>query len=133
MSARVGITITAQGREPGEATVQVTRLSADERGRRAFKSASIIAAVGMASVFVPIVHFFLPWIMLVVAVVVYARIRGQGAMLQACEVPCAACETTVAIPAQAATWPLQWNCPGCRKRLTLEPMNKAPTAHAQPD
>ena len=120
MIAELAITVTAQGKPAAPATVPVKELDAAERGGRAFKVAGVLAAIGMGSVFIPVVHFFLPWIMLISAVVAYLKIRGQGAMLQPCSIACAACESAVELPEQPATWPLEWNCPHCKKRLTLQ-------------
>jgi hypothetical protein len=120
------ITITVQGKPPVATTVPVKQLDDAERGGRAFKVAMILAAIGVGSVFVPVVHFFLPWIMLTCAFIAYVKIRGQGAMLMANEVQCPSCDHGVALPEQAASWPLDWNCQGCRKRLKLELARPAP-------
>jgi len=120
MEQDVAIRVVVQGQAPGSATVKVRALSAEQRGNRAFKAAAILAAIGMGSVFIPVVHFFLPWIMLISAVVVYTRIRGQSAVLLAATIQCPACNADVAIDEQPATWPIEWNCGGCRKRLHLD-------------
>jgi len=65
MEQDVAIRVVVQGQAPGSATVKVRALSAEQRGNRAFKAAAILAAIGMGSVFIPVVHFFLPWIMLI--------------------------------------------------------------------
>lgn len=120
MISDAAIAVGIQGQPPVMTTVKVRQLSAEQRGGRAFKRAGILAAIGLGSVFIPIVHFFLPWIMLTAAIVVYVRTRNEGAMLLASTVACPSCESAIELPEQSANWPIEWNCHSCRKRLTLK-------------
>ena len=61
----------------------------------------------------------MPWLMTIVAVVVWRRIRGQGAELLRIEASCPACAAPVNVPQQPLIWPLERNCDQCRKRMVF--------------
>ncbi len=110
----VAVTLTAQGKEPSRGEARILELDAAARGKRALRGAGICVGIGVGSLAIPIVHFVLPWLMMIIAV------AGQGAELQAAEGPCPACGATVTLPSQALEWPIEWNCESCRKRLVIE-------------
>ncbi|MEY3015415.1 MAG: hypothetical protein RIT45_4150 [Pseudomonadota bacterium] len=116
----VAVTLTAQGKEPTHGEARILELDAGARAKRARRGAGICVAIGVGSLAIPIVHFVLPWLMMIIAAVVYRRIAGQGAELTAASGPCPACGAVVSLPRQALEWPIEWNCESCRKRLVIE-------------
>lgn len=116
---RVRAVLSVAGRDPGRAVVLVSRIEPGERTRRAARGAGICMAIAVGSLAIPIVHFVMPWLMTIVAVLVWRRIRAQGAELLGVEASCPACGSAVAVPRQPMVWPLEWNCGHCRKRMVF--------------
>ncbi len=135
MKTTIGLKVSVQGSDPGDAVVAIETLPPAERGRRAFKVAMPIAFGGLAVAFVPIpiLHLVLSFGLLVTAVVVYVRIQRQDAQLTPGDITCPSCTKAFELPAQSAVWPIEWNCPNCRRRLHLEPLTKPHSSGQDPD
>lgn len=116
---RVAAIVAVAGREPGSAVVTVSRINQAERTRRALRGSGICMAIAVLSLGIPIVHFVMPWLMTIVAVMVWRRIQGQSAELQGVEAACPACGAAVTVPRQPMVWPLEWICGQCRKRMVF--------------
>jgi hypothetical protein len=111
--------VQGQGHTVGHG--RLVTLSEPMRARRARRAAGVCIAIGLASIFVPIVHFVAPWFMLIVATLVYRSVMRQGAEVHDVSGPCPGCGKPLGLPVQPANWPLEWNCPGCRKRVAIAP------------
>lgn len=121
MERTITTTITAQGCDPTSGEARIYELSDSDKTARARKAAGICVAIGVASLFIPLVHFVLPWFMLIVAAVVYGKVSKQAAILRAASGPCPACGETIDIDEQTLEWPIEWNCGSCRKRTLTQP------------
>ena len=121
MERTIDTTISAQGCDPTSGTARIYELSEADKTSRARKAAGICVAIGVASLFIPLVHFVLPWFMLIVAAVVYGKVAKQAAILRAASGPCPACGELIEIEEQTLEWPIEWNCGACRKRTITEP------------
>ncbi len=121
MQRTIDTRVSAQGKEPGFGTVDVYELSDADKAARARKAAGICVAIGVCSLAIPLVHFVLPWLMLIIASVVYSKVKGQAAMLVGVHADCPACGEALSIPEQTLEWPVEWNCDACRKRTVIEP------------
>ena len=118
----VSISVHVAGRPSTTANAIVVDLATAERTRRAAKYAGICVAIGVLTLAIPIVHFVAPWVMLVIAAYVWRRIQGQRAELISLTAACPACGAEVILPRQPAVWPIEWNCPQCRKRISFQPI-----------
>lgn len=113
------------GRPPRPVHLPVVTLSTGERRRRAWRAAGLCLAAGVGSLFVPLLHWVLPWFSLLVAVFAYRHVAGTAAELTATTVACPACEHAVAVEQQTFSWPLETNCPSCRKNIQFRPIDAA--------
>ncbi|MCO4763785.1 MAG: hypothetical protein KC502_19890 [Myxococcales bacterium] len=133
MESTIRTTITAQGQTPSTGTATILELTQEAKNKRALKAAGICVAIGVGSLAIPLVHFVLPWVMLIIAGVVYGKVSKQATMLLRAAGPCPACGESVEIGEQTLAWPIEWNCGGCRKRTLTQPADEvAAELDAQP-
>jgi hypothetical protein len=122
MERTIDTVISAQGLAETAGIARIHDLSEQAKTSRARKAAGICVAIGAASLFIPLVHFVLPWVMLIVATVVYKKVSHQGAVLLEAVGPCPKCGETIIVGEQTLDWPVEWNCEGCRKSTTTTPV-----------
>ena len=122
MERTIDTLISAQGFTATRGTARIHDLSAEAKTSRARKAAGICVAIGVGSLLIPLVHFVLPWFMLIVAAVVYKKVSQQAAVLLEASGPCPKCAETITVGEQTLEWPIEWNCEGCRKSTTTTPL-----------
>ncbi len=113
--------ISAQGHDDTAGIARIHELSDEAKTSRARKAAGVCVGIGVASLFIPLVHFVLPWLMLIIATIVYGKVVKQGAILLAATGPCPGCGARLEVAEQTLEWPIEWNCGGCRKRTLTQP------------
>ena len=121
MERTIDTVIAAQGLDATAGTARIHELTEQEKTSRARKAAGACVAVGVVSLAIPLVHFVLPWFMLIVASVVYKKVSQQSAVLMEATGPCPKCGATMSIEEQTLEWPIEWNCQGCRKSTSIMP------------
>ncbi len=112
--------VSGQGGKTQTGTARLVDLGPAERWRRGLKISGILAAAAVLTLLIPIVHFFAPPVLLLLAGIVLALRVGQNQLLLDARVQCAQCLQTCEIEPQAPRWPLEINCHHCHRALLVE-------------
>ncbi len=89
--------------------------------RRALRRAGLAALVAVVTIFIPIVHFVVPPLAFLTSIVLLVRSLKQSALIQGGGGPCPQCQQRVELEEQPLQWPIELNCPHCRRSLTIKP------------
>lgn len=95
--------------------------SFQERVLRTGKVFGILFAIGVGTVVVPILHFILPPLFLLLACIFGTTTWLETSEVLKGEINCPNCETRMEIPREAEDWPLKRRCRGCSYLLTVKP------------
>lgn len=103
-----------------EGWVERRDLSNHERLARAGKIFGIFFGVALLTVFIPILHFILPPLFLIVgSVLAFGEYTGKGEMLNG-EITCPNCKKVMTLPKETEEWPRTQRCEGCSFTLKIE-------------
>lgn len=106
------------GCAPGE--WQSLRFSRNERLLRGLKLLLLNWAVGVATVIIPIIHFILPFVLLVTGVVFAVRRYTQIELPQQAVGRCPVCGADITLPLdEGGRLPRRTYCPVCDKPIIL--------------
>jgi hypothetical protein len=98
-------------------------LSKEERLTRSLKIFGIFFGAAFLCLFVPILHFILPPLSLIVGTVLAINeYSGRGEVLRG-EITCPNCKKLMELPTESEEWPLTRRCTGCSFNLTLNKIN----------
>lgn len=97
-------------------------LSKQERFSRAAKMFGIFFGVALLTVFVPVLHFVLPPLFLIVGMVFFwTTYLETGEVLEG-EYTCPNCKHKMILPKEAEDWPKEQRCGGCSFMLKTRPV-----------
>ena len=96
-------------------------LSQGERVKRASKALGICWFVAWVCVFVPLLHFFLVPLFLIIGLVLGIFVWMAKAEVLGGEVTCPNCAKVNQLPRDSENWPAQRRCDGCSFILTINP------------
>jgi hypothetical protein len=117
----VAIVLEGQGDKRSEGLAIVRVLDDRQRLSRALRQAGIAAGIAVITIFIPIIHFIVPPLALLTSIVLLVRGLNQGALIQGGGGPCPQCQQRVELEEQPLHWPVDMNCPHCRRSLTVSP------------
>jgi hypothetical protein len=104
-----------------EGWVERRPLAQNERLARAGKIFGIFFGAALLTVFVPILHFILPPLLLLTgSVLAFGEYTGKGEILDG-EFTCPNCKRQMKLPRETEEWPRTQRCEGCSFTLSLEP------------
>lgn len=95
-------------------------LSKGERVQRALKIFGICFGVAFLTIFIPILHFILPPLFLILGGIFATTTFMETAMLGGGEVTCPNCKKVMTIRKEAEEWPKTLRCEGCSFTLTVK-------------
>ena len=96
-------------------------LTHGERVSRAGRIMAIFMGGAFLAVFVPILHFILPPLLLIVGgVLAFGEYTSKGEMLDG-EFTCPNCKKVMRLPKEGEDWPRTQRCEGCSFTLTISP------------
>jgi hypothetical protein len=91
-----------------------------ERFQRAAKIFMVFLAAAFLTVFVPVLHFVLPPLSLLIgATLALNEYAGTGEVVNG-EVTCPNCKNKMSLPVETETWPRVQRCSGCSFSLTID-------------
>lgn len=91
-----------------------------ERMKRGLKMFGIFFGVACLTVFVPILHFILPPLLLITgSVLAFNEYKATGEM-EGGEITCPNCKLQMKLPRDSEDWPRHQRCEGCSFGLTIE-------------
>lgn len=90
------------------------------RSKRAVKTLGIIWGLALASVLIPIIHFFLPWIGIITGPFLAIWVYGIESEIITGHFPCPRCQAPVTIAKQRNRWPLREICVPCSSEIKVE-------------
>lgn len=96
-------------------------LTKSERLSAAGKIFGVFLGIAFLTVFVPILHFILPPLSLIVgSMLAFGEYGSTGEMLSG-EIPCPNCKHVNLLPHESEEWPRIQRCGGCSFTLTITP------------
>lgn len=96
-------------------------LNQSERMARAGKIFGIFFGGALLTVFVPILHFILPPLLLIIgSVLAFSEYTNKGEMKTG-EITCPNCKKLMKLPNEGEGWPRIQRCEGCSFTLTINP------------
>lgn len=103
-----------------EYELPVRSFSARERTKNSLVQFSIFFGLALGSVFIPVFHFVLVPLFLLIAPFMAWKTYKQEVLLEECKVICPECQQEVGIPKKSGQWPLHEPCPHCRNRIYFD-------------
>ena len=94
-------------------------LPSAERGMRALRIFGILFAIGLGTIVVPILHFILPPLFLLAAIVMAVVTWISRGEVLGGEIACPNCGVKIEFPRGDESWPRVQRCPGCSYTLTI--------------
>lgn len=94
-------------------------LTRSERMARALRMFGILFGVGCFTIFIPILHFILPPLFLILAVVFATTTWLETGEVLRGEINCPNCQKTMQITKEAEDWPKIQRCGGCSYTLKV--------------
>ena len=92
-----------------------------ERAKRAARSFGILFVIAFFTIFIPILHFILPPLILIAAgVFSFVTWLETGEVLDG-ETSCPNCRKAITLPRESEEWPKVQRCPGCSFTLSISP------------
>lgn len=110
----VPVQLTSQGSPPSAGELRVLDLDDKMRVRTALRQAGILFGIGTACIILPLIHYVLPPVLWISAIVVFVRRLGDKAKLLGGGGPCPRCGAQVEVTPQLFVLPLETFCDGCR-------------------
>jgi hypothetical protein len=102
------------------ANIEVKSLAYAERMANALKTLAMIWGIGIACVFVPVLHFFLVPTAIIVGIAMSLRKFGLAHQFTKGEIDCPDCHKKFAADQRPFNWPKHRACPHCQVRLLIE-------------
>ena len=103
-----------------QGVIRVQSWSASERSRRAIQIGSLLAGLGLVSVILPILHFFLvPGFLIAAPIAAWSVLRQQSLVLGG-EGPCPDCGAPFQIGRNPERFPMDDVCTACRRRVQVQ-------------
>ena len=102
------------------ADIEVVELSTNSRLMRALKGMGICWAIAVFAVLIPILHFVLVPLFLLLGVVMFMQQWGQKLYCMSGVIKCPSCQTEMKLKEGAFDWPKREICSGCRSDLRIE-------------
>ena len=102
------------------ASIHVKSLSYAERAANAAKTLAMIWGIGIACVFVPVLHFFLVPTAVIVGIALCFRKFGLAWQFTDGEIECPDCKKKFVVDQNPFNWPKHRSCPHCGVRLLIE-------------
>jgi hypothetical protein len=102
----------------GQAELEVWPIAL--RNLRAKKALAICWGISFATLFLPLVHFFLVPGFLILGPFVYKYIKKQSGLIINVEAGCPFCSKKLQLPKSQLEWPLRAVCQSCFEPLRIE-------------
>jgi hypothetical protein len=96
-------------------------LDKSERMRRALRIFGICFGIAFLTIFIPILHFILPPLFLVIGGVFATTTYMDSAEIASGEIVCPNCKKQMEVRKQPEEWPKAVRCEGCSYSLSLNP------------
>jgi len=91
-----------------------------ERMWRAARMLGILWAIALVAAFIPILHFFLVPLFLLLGIALSIMTWLEKAFVEGGEIPCPNCGKTISLEKCAESWPKTQRCPGCFVTLEIK-------------
>ncbi len=105
------------------AAIDIRKWERKDAVRKGGQWGGIIAGVGVAMVPIPIIHFFSPIVLLVMAplggFLIFRMYNGGSDLHGTAE--CPSCSQTLELAGSADRWPVQKICPHCKRSVSVIP------------
>lgn len=101
--------------------VQVSPLLPNQRFMVAAKKAGLFFLFAFVSIFVPVLHFVLVPLFLLVMVWTFFHQYKFKTWISEFKYTCPGCKQQAVVVAQAFAWPLYFNCDHCHAKLKIDP------------
>lgn len=95
-------------------------LSQSERWRRAGKVFGLAFLVAFFTIFIPVLHFILPPLILLGGCVISFTTYMENSEVLKGEIPCPNCAKAITLTRESEEWPKTVRCPGCAYTLQIE-------------
>ncbi|MBX3021052.1 MAG: hypothetical protein KF799_05190 [Bdellovibrionales bacterium] len=95
-------------------------LTRGERGLRAGKVVGILWVVAAFTIFIPILHFILPPLLLLGGIGFGITTWMENGMMLGGEIPCPSCKKPIVLPQETESWPYACRCPSCHTDLSIQ-------------
>jgi hypothetical protein len=122
---RVGV---MDSQKPGVVTeLGVEVLSSSARAMRGFTRGGLVSALGLLLIPIPLIHFCVPVVVLIVGPIVGVFAWKKSALIAAGQtVQCAKCNEPITIAKNLAGWPARVHCGKCGAMVELNPAELNP-------
>ena len=94
--------------------------SKSERAQRTLKVGGILFGVTLLTAFIPVLHFVLVPLFLILSLVFGLNAWTEKAEIQSAEAPCPSCAEPTRLGTQAEGWPKTQRCPKCQFLLSYD-------------
>lgn len=117
---QVPVRLVSQSVPPASGELQVLDLTHKMRMRTAARQAGILFGIGTACLVLPLIHYVLPPVLWISAVVVFVRRLGDQSRLLGGGGPCPRCGARVDVTPQLFVLPIDTFCDQCRWAVRIE-------------
>lgn len=118
MSERIELVCT-YGEQSKPGVYSRREFSTAERAQRAMKIGGLLWVVAFFTIFIPILHFILPPIFIVLGLVFGFATWIDKAEIESGQFTCAQCEQVVALERESENFPRELRCPKCQMTISL--------------
>lgn len=102
----------------GEA--EIANYDKSARTKRALKTLGLIWGLALLSVLLPLLHFFLPFLGIIIGPFLAIWVHGIESEIIGGSIPCPRCQSPVTIVKQRNRWPLKELCMQCSSEITVD-------------
>ena len=88
--------------------------------KRAVRIFAIFFGVACLTIFIPVLHFILPPLMLICGGVLAVNEYGATGEVERGEITCPNCKRVMSLPRESEEWPFTKRCDGCSFTLTID-------------
>lgn len=92
----------------------------EERVKRAAKALGILWLVAFLTVFIPVLHFILPPIFILLGITFGVITYLERGLVLSGEIPCPNCKKAIPFPEETESWPHAKRCPSCHCDLIID-------------
>lgn len=114
------ITISSGDAHPSKGQIQIRDFSSGERLGRAILRGGIGLALTIVAIFIPIAHFVLVPLGLLVSVLLVISAMNQSGVIESGTATCPSCNATISIYRRSKKFPFTDICESCHRSVTIQ-------------
>jgi hypothetical protein len=119
MEERIKIQVETISGNPTSGEIMITKLSKNQRMKTAFKKLFFFGGIAIFSVFLPVLHFFLVPLFLILGIVFGVKSYRVDSCLVSGNGSCPHCKEGINFKSNDLVWPILVKCHKCSRDLNI--------------